>query len=164
MNLTETIKQEMILRKDQTNHDVAHFLKVASWARLLAISEGLSSSMVEQIEITAYLHDIACPLCREKYGSAPGPLQEKEGMILADKLLSKYDIDRERIVYIVGHHHTLDQIDGIDYQIMIEADYLVNADEANYSYSAIQSFYSKYFKTKLGKEILYKMYLEKKMD
>ena len=29
----------------------------------------------------------------------------------------------ERVKYLVGHHHTYDNIDGLDYQILIEADF-----------------------------------------
>ena len=39
----------------------------------------------------------------------------------------------ERVAYLVGHHHTYTDIDGIDYQILIEADYIVNASESGYS-------------------------------
>lgn len=28
--------------------------------------------------------------------------------------------------YLVGHHHTYKDIDGLDYQILVEADFLVN--------------------------------------
>ena len=34
-----------------------------------------------------------------------------------------------RVSYLVGHHHTYDQIDGLDYQILVEADFLVNLYE-----------------------------------
>ena len=37
-----------------------------------------------------------------------------------------------RVAYLVGHHHSPEQIDGIDYQILIEADYIVNASESGY--------------------------------
>ena len=33
----------------------------------------------------------------------------------------------ERIAFLVGHHHTLEGIDGPDWHILIEADYFVNA-------------------------------------
>ena len=39
----------------------------------------------------------------------------------------------ERIAYLVGHHHTLTNIDGMDYQILIEADFIANATENKYS-------------------------------
>lgn len=51
--------------------------------------------------------------------------------IFVDSDLPKEFVDR--VSYIVSHHHTITGIDGIDYQIMIEADYLVNADESNFS-------------------------------
>ena len=41
-----------------------------------------------------------------------------------------------RVAYLVGHHHSPEQIDGIDYQILIEADYIVNASESGYSQQA----------------------------
>ena len=41
-----------------------------------------------------------------------------------------------RVAYLVGHHHGPEQIDAIDYQILIEADYIVNASESGYSQQA----------------------------
>ena len=41
-----------------------------------------------------------------------------------------------RVAYLVGYHHSPEQIDGIDYQILIEADYIVNASESGYSQQA----------------------------
>ena len=35
----------------------------------------------------------------------------------------------ERVCYLVGHHHTYHDIDGADYQILVEADFLVNLYE-----------------------------------
>lgn len=35
----------------------------------------------------------------------------------------------DRVCYLVGHHHTYDNIDGMDYQILVEADFLVNLFE-----------------------------------
>ena len=37
-----------------------------------------------------------------------------------------------RVQYLIAHHHTYDAIDGIDYQILIEADFLVNMYEEMY--------------------------------
>ena len=31
--------------------------------------------------------------------------------------------------YLIAHHHTYNNIDGIDYQILVEADFLVNIME-----------------------------------
>ena len=45
-----------------------------------------------------------------------------------------------RVAYLVGYHHSPEQIDGIDYQILIEADYIVNASESGYSLQAAYIF------------------------
>ena len=49
-----------------------------------------------------------------------------------------------RVAYLVGHHHSPEQIDGIDYQILIEADYIVNASESGYSPAGNPIFYGTY--------------------
>lgn len=46
----------------------------------------------------------------------------------------------DRVSYLVGHHHTLDCIEGIDYQILIESDYIVDASENNYSVENLNNF------------------------
>lgn len=65
----------------------------------------------------------------------------------------------ERTAYLVGHHHTLTDIDGMDYQILVEADYLVNADESGYSKENIRNMMEKVFKTDTGKMLLQGIYL-----
>ena len=59
-------------------HDVDHLLHVFGLAKAIAEGEGLDAETLHAIELAAVVHDIACPLCRKKYGSAPGKLQEKE--------------------------------------------------------------------------------------
>ena len=65
--------------------------------------------------------------------------------------MSESQIDR--VAYLVGHHHTLKEIDGIDYQILIEADYIANATENGYSRENIENFMSKIMKTESGKRL-----------
>ncbi len=50
----------------------------------------------------------------------------------------------DRVAYLVGHHHSPAQIDGIDYQILIESDYIVNASESGYDQQAIRTFMETY--------------------
>lgn len=56
----------------------------------------------------------------------------------------------DRVAYLVSHHHTLTDIDGIDYQILIEADYIVNAAENEYSKESIKGFINKVMQTNSG--------------
>ena len=53
---------------------------------------------------------------------------------------------------MVGHHHTYKDIDGIDYQILVEADFLVNMFEGEMSMDAIKSALNKVFRTDTGKK------------
>lgn len=160
MDITQ-IQIKMIEYSQKNTHDINHFLKVHAYARMIAQNENVDKKTQTIIEIAAIIHDIACPLCRQKYGNTNGKLQEKEGMILARDFLKDIPISdsmKERIIFLVGHHHTIDQVDGIDYQILLESDYLVNADEANYSKENIENTKHILFKTSTGIHLLESIY------
>ena len=106
-------------------------------------------------------HDIGIHLCEEKYGNCDGKLQEKEGPALAEKLLAKLGFAKdvaERVMYLIAHHHTYDDINGIDYQILVEADFLVNMYEDGLSKDAVEHAYNKIFKTASGMKICAEMF------
>ena len=143
-------------------HDVAHFMKVWGFARTIGQLEGLAPQTQLILEYTAVVHDIACPLCREKYGNTNGKFQELEGATLTRAFFADTGIPAEqleRIVWLVSHHHTLRPIEGPDHQILIEADYLVNAEESNLPESNIRHMNDAIFKTRTGKELLESVYL-----
>lgn len=68
--------------------------------------------------------------------------------------------DVERISWVVGHHHTYTNVDGLDHQILLEADFLVNADESGYARAAIETARSQIFQTVSGIRLLDAMYPE----
>ena len=79
-------------------------------------------------------------------------------------MLNELNIFQEiinRVCFLIGHHHSYSQIDGIDYQILVEADFLVNIYEDNMNESQIKSIRNKIFKTKSGISIIDSMYLSK---
>lgn len=157
------IMKEMIAYSNGNTHDINHFIKVWTYAKTIGELENVDANTRYILEIAAILHDIACPVCRKKYGHTSGPVQEKEGAILAKEFLSNYDIPDEivaRICYLIGHHHTYNAIDGIDYQILIEADFIANCDELNYSLNSIRKMMHNIFKTQSGIEILESIYLK----
>ena len=45
-----------------SRHDVNHFLKVWAMAKTIGELEGLDSHTQQVLELTAVIHDIACPL------------------------------------------------------------------------------------------------------
>ena len=63
--------------------------------------------------------------------------------------------------YLVGHHHTYKDIDGLDYQILVEADFLVNYFEDGLDKEHIKKSAEKIFKTETGKKIVKDMFFPK---
>ena len=59
---------------------------------------------------------------------------------------------------MIAHHHTYHNIDGLDYQILVEADFLVNLFEDNLSKEAALNAYQNIFKTETGKWICKEMF------
>ncbi len=158
---TSQIAAKMILYSGGNLHDINHFMKVYAYAKTIGECERLDAQTQAALEAAALMHDIACPLCREKYGGADGRHQETEGAILARAFLEGSGCSAEfveRVIFLVGHHHTLTGIDGLDYQILIEADYLVNADEGKCSQANIRNTMARVFKTDTGISLLKSMY------
>lgn len=143
-------------------HDIDHFLKVWALAKTIGEAERLDKKTQELLEIAAVVHDIACPLCREKYGDTDGKHQEEESAPLVDAFLNELPVGMlnvERVKWLVEHHHTYTNVDGMDYQILLEADFLVNAGESGYSKEAIENACEKVFHTATGTHLLKSMYL-----
>ena len=156
MNISQSM-EKMIAFSNGNLRDMNHFMCVWTYAKTIGELEGLDRKTLETLEIAAITHDIACPLCREKYGNTNGKWQEEEGgplvrSFLADAGLSAEQVDR--VAYLVSHHHTYTDIDGIDYQILIEADYIVNASESGYSPENRKNFLEEHMKTESGKRLL----------
>ena len=155
------LTQKMIAYSEGNLHDITHFLKVWSFAKTIGELEGLEPETQFILEAAALVHDIACPLCRKKYGNTNGKMQEKEGEPLAREFLKDTGLTTaqiDRIAFLVAHHHTFKDVQGEDYQILLEADYLVNAEESEYSIQNIQNTVSRIFKTKSGCQIAKAIY------
>lgn len=157
----EQIEIKMIKFYQGNIPDINHFLKVYAFASLIGKQEGLDTDTQDILEIAALIHDIACPLCREKYGDTDGRHQEAESETLAQDFLEEFHLPPsmlERIVFLVTHHHTYSQVDGMDYQILLEADYLVNAGVSDRYACRMEQFRQRVFRTKTGIELLDSMY------
>lgn len=152
---------DMIAYYDGDPKRIQHFTKVHSYARLIGIGEELDDASLFILEAAAYTHDIGIRVAEEKYGRCDGKLQEQEGPIIAQKMLSQLGCENyivERICFLIGHHHTYDNIDGLDYQILVEADFLVNLYEDDAGNRAIDKAYKRIFKTETGKKIFRLMF------
>lgn len=152
---------EMFAYYESDPNHIQHFIKVHSFARLIGRGENLPEDLLFTLEAAAIVHDIGIKPALAVYGSDAGPYQEKLGMPEADKMLKKLGFDEKvtkRVVFLVGHHHTYTEIDGIDYQILVEADFLVNMYEGNMAHEAIVTAYDKYFVTETGRSIARAMF------
>ncbi len=159
--MTEDLIYEMIRINGTDTRRINHALKVYALADCIAGREHVPDDARQTIAATAILHDIAIRHCEEKYGACGGKLQETEGPIIARPILERCGADAdtlERVLYLIAHHHTYKDVDGIDYQIIIEADFLVNRDEGDFSHHAFVGFCQKYFKTQTGRHLAQMMF------
>lgn len=153
---------EMILFDRGDARRIQHFLKVYQFAALIGKLEGLSPEQQEILEIAAILHDIGIIPSEKKYGISNGKLQEQEGPAYARELLNRiggYGQDFiDRVCFLIAHHHTYEGVDGLDWQILLEADFLVNSFEKNMTEEAIKKFRASVFRTKSGIALLNNQY------
>ena len=164
LELIDKVMLAMVKFSEGNLHDIAHLQKVHSFAALIGRQEKLSAKEQLTLEIAALVHDIGCPICREKYGHTKGPFQEKEGALLVPSFLKQcaQELEAEvidKVQYLVAHHHSFHLIgDELIFQILVEADYLVNADESSYPHDNISFVCRELFKTKTGLLLLNQMY------
>lgn len=140
---------------------IQHFTKVHSYAKLIGQCEELDNQTLYVLEIAALVHDIGIKICEAKYGSCEGKLQEKEGPGAARELLERLQYQPElidEVCDLVGRHHTYTNIDSLTYQILVEADFLVNLYEEQASQSACQQACDHIFKTPSGKTLCQTIY------
>ncbi|MDO4288005.1 MAG: HD domain-containing protein [Eubacterium sp.] len=141
---------------------IGHLLKVYGFASAIGKKEKVDESLQKTIEIAAVLHDVGIKLSEEKYHSSAGNYQEIEGPPVAKMMMQRHNLPEaliERVCFLIANHHTYGSIVALDYQILIEADFLVNIYEGSYNKKQIESIYKKYFKTETGRHFLETMYL-----
>ncbi len=155
MSMVQRVFLEMMRFYSGDPQRIQHFTKVHSYARLIGLAEEIPPETLETLEIAAIVHDIGIKPAMEKYGSDNGNLQEAEGPPLAEEMLAGLGCPRpiiDRACFLVSRHHTYKNIDGMDYQILIEADFLVNMFEAPMDKNAIAATLANIFRTKTGKD------------
>ena len=152
------INDELIIKMTKFNSgdpkQIQHFIKVYEFAHLIGVKENIDAEALKILDIASIMHDIGIRPSKEKYGRSDGKLQEQEGPGYAKEMLESFsEINGEelqRVCFLIAHHHTYTNVDGIDWQILLEADFLVNAYEDNLEPDAIRHFRDNIFKTKTG--------------
>ena len=162
MNKIEELALAMI---DYNNGDpkrIQHTTKVHAYASMIGKCEALDEDTLFILESAALVHDIGIRASEKKYGHQNGKLQEQEGPAVAREMLTRLggftDQQIERICWLVGHHHTYHVCEDLDYQILIESDFLVNLFEDEESPNAIRAVRKNIFRTESGTRMLETMY------
>lgn len=153
---------EMILYYSGDARRIQHFLKVYGFAKAIGEGENLPSQLQEILEVSAVVHDIGIKVSEEKYNSSSGEYQQIEGPQVAKDMLTKLGYEEgfiDRVCYLIAHHHTYNKIDGLDYQILVEADFLVNISEDGMKTGVINSIKDRIFRTKTGLDFIMRIYL-----
>ena len=152
---------EMIRRNSGDQKRIEHSLKVYGYAQLLGKLEGLSPEKQHVLELTAILHDIGIHVSEAKFGYSDGHKQEIEGPPVAREILESLSVATkviDRVCFIIGKPHTFSAIDDIDFQLLVEADFLVNSVEEEVSPEGVKRFVELNFSTESGKNVIGKLF------
>lgn len=168
--LLTTLHRAMIEFDFDDPKRIQHFAKVHSYAKLIGQLEGLDEKTLFNLEVAAYTHDIGIHVAEEKFGYQNGKLQEELGPAAVRTLLNRLGVPEDvtkRVTWLIAHHHTYTDISAIDYQILVEADMLVNTFEDAESFAnrtgekmreTAKNVRDKYFATRAGTSILNDMF------
>lgn len=162
--MIEELLEKMVHYFGQDVSRINHAFKVFSFAKIISKEQEFSCETRQIIDCSAVLHDVGIKESERKYNSVAGNYQEVEGPPIARKILSDFNLSEkiiDRVCHIIGNHHSYDKIDGLDFQILVEADFLVNIYEGNLDKESVKNICDHTFKTDKGRELLKTMYLEK---
>ncbi len=140
---------------------VHHAMKVAKFAEQILRREGGNPLVVMG---AAFLHDIGIHEADRKYGNHSGRHQEMEGPAIAREILERLNAPKQaidEICDIIGHHHSPREEETLNFQILYEADGLVNIEEEGISRDRkkVEEFIEKVFRTVTGKRLVEELYL-----
>ena len=151
----EKLIGEMIDYFGDDKKRINHTLKVLDYARKINEKEDGNPIIVEA---AAILHDIGIPEAERKYNSSAGNYQEIEGPPIANGILKEFNLDDNDIFHIcriIANHHSDKEIDSIEFQIIWDADWLVNIPKEHNEKDKkrIEQEIEGLFKTETGKLI-----------
>jgi HD superfamily phosphodiesterase len=139
---------------------INHALSVLLYSETILKEESITDDFIKQVvTYTAIFHDIGIPEAERKYNSSVAIYQEQEGPIVARIILNELGVRQdilERTCYIIGHHHTQKAIDDRAFQVIWEADFIVNVIEGwiRVDRNKKEEIISKNFKSSSGRKII----------
>lgn len=161
INSVSAVMKRMVEYFEGDVKRINHALKVYALAKSIGELEAIPEEKMKALEVAAVLHDIGIKESEKKYSSSSGKYQELEGPPIARDILQEFSLDQgliDRVCFLIGNHHTYPKIDDIDFQILVEADFLVNIFEDDMNQEQIKTILKKYFKTNTGLDYIESMY------
>jgi len=108
---------------------IGHAASVARYAEQIVKEENGNPAVVL---CAAYLHDIGIHEAERKYNSTAAQYQHKEGPPIAREILTRLGAREElieEVCDIIGHHHHPRNQETLNFQIIYDADLIVNLEE-----------------------------------
>ena len=140
---------------------IQHFMKVYSFARAIGVKEKLPDDVQYLVEVAAITHNIGVKNSELKYGSAAGEYLEIEGPPEAEKMLREIGYDEEfidKICFLIANRNHYKNYDNAPYQILAEANLLVNISQEKINMGLANNLKEKIFKTKSGLKMFEDLY------
>ena len=75
MTISEILRK-MFAYSNGNIHDIDHLIRAWTYAKTIGELEGIDKDTQFILEVAAITHDIACPICCEKYGNTNGKHRE----------------------------------------------------------------------------------------
>ncbi len=157
----EKFSQAMKRYFDKDVKRIKHTQKVARFAEAMVKIEGGNPLVVLG---SAFLHDIGIHEAEKKHGNSSGEFQGLEGPPIAKDMLKRIGLQTEmidEICDIIGHHHHPREEETLNFQILYEADWLVNIEEDGFlkNREELEKLIGNVFKTVTGKKFAEDLYL-----
>jgi len=147
--------QEMKAVFGSDTRRIDHALAVLSHAEQIQSAEGGDPLIVKA---AAILHDIGILQAERNHGSSAGAYQEIEGPPIARPILQKYQVADpviDHICNIIANHHSAKDIDTKEFNIVWDADWLVNFpdEHGDQDPARQQEIVNKVFRTGKGRQL-----------
>lgn len=159
--MTARVTDAMIVYYSGDMRRITHFLAVYGFAKAIGEHEKLDAPAQEILEIAALTHDIGIRASVEKFGKSSAATQQTEGPPVARAMLTALGCPEnvvERVCWLISRHHTFGNIKGQDYQILVEADFLVNITGLAMKEGTIRKLKKNVFRTEAGLRFLANIY------
>lgn len=131
-----------------------HLLKVHDLAATIGTLEGLAAEDLFVLEAAAIIHDVGIHVSEGRSGGDSGRNQQLYGPAEGRKVMEEVGCfspqEQDAVAFLIAHHHTYAGISSPSWQMLVEADFLVNLYENGAPAEEIRRVRERIFRTKTG--------------